>query len=62
VTGWDVTADVQAFVSGSATNYGWMIRDDVEGSSTSRAVTFSSKEAANIPRSPQLVVNYRTDS
>jgi hypothetical protein len=25
---WDVTADVQAFVDGSATNYGWTVLDE----------------------------------
>jgi hypothetical protein len=40
-TGWDVTADLAAFVAGTATNNGWMIRDDVEDFGPSaRTTTF----------------------
>lgn len=59
VTGWDVTADVNAFVSGAATNNGWMIRDDVEGSATARNVRYSAKNLANLAQAPQLVITYR---
>jgi hypothetical protein len=55
---WTVTSDVQKFVSGTATNFGWMIRDSVELSSANVG-TFSTKELANLAQSPQLVVNYR---
>ncbi|MFH1104788.1 MAG: DNRLRE domain-containing protein [Actinomycetota bacterium] len=58
VTGWNVTTDVAAFVAGTATNYGWMIRDDVEGSSTSRNARYVSSEANQPPRGPQLIVTY----
>ena len=58
VTGADVTTDVASFVSGSITNAGWMLRDDVEGSSTVRTTTFASKEAAVVIRAPQLVVTW----
>ena len=58
VTGWAVAADVQAFVSGTATNNGWMIRDDVEGSSTTRTGTYSTKNLGTLARAPQLVVTY----
>ncbi len=47
-----------SFVSGSITNAGWMLRDDVEGSSTVRTTTFASKEAAVVIRAPQLVVTW----
>jgi hypothetical protein len=57
---WAVTSDVQKFVAGTGTNYGWMIRDSAEGaSSTARTATFATKEAAVLAHSPQLVVNYR---
>jgi hypothetical protein len=59
VNGWDVTADVQAFVSGGATNQGWMIRDDTENSTTSRNVRYASKQAANTARAPQLIISWR---
>src|SRR4051812_40259690 len=34
VVGATVTSDVAQFVAGSATNFGWMLRDDVEASAT----------------------------
>ena len=58
VTGGDVTADVQAFVSSTATNFGWMIRDDVESSITAMASTYSAKNLGTLAQSPQLVVTY----
>ncbi len=58
VTGADVTTDVAAFVSGSATNYGWMIRDDSEGSATARTTTSSAKDLGTLARAPQLIVAY----
>ena len=58
ISGAIVTADVAAYVAGSATNAGWMLRDDVEGSSTARSTTFVSKEAAVVNRAPQLIVSW----
>jgi len=58
LVGGTVTSDVAAFVAGSATNFGWMLRDDTEGSATTRTVTFSSKELATVGQAPQLVVTY----
>jgi hypothetical protein len=58
VSGWNVTADLQAFVAGTATNYGWMIRDDAEDSVVSRASTYEPKDQANVARPPQLVITY----
>src|SRR6185436_1784429 len=43
VVGGTVTTDVAAFVAGGSTNFGWMLRDDVEGSATARTTTFSAK-------------------
>jgi hypothetical protein len=59
VTGWDVTADVQSVLSGGS-NFGWMFRDDVEGSGTARDAKFSTREAATLAQSPQLIVTYST--
>jgi hypothetical protein len=58
VVGGTVTTDVAAFVAGGATNFGWMIRDDTEGSATTRTATFSAKELGTIAQEPQLVVTY----
>lgn len=58
VTGAIVTADVAAWVAGSATNFGWMIRDDVENSATARTTTFSAKELSTLAQEPQLIITY----
>jgi len=55
-----VTADLQAYVAGSATNYGWMIRDDAEGSATTNTEALSAKELGTLAQEPQLVVSYVT--
>jgi hypothetical protein len=60
VVGGTVTSDVATFVAGSATNFGWMIRDDTEGSATTRTTTFSSKEQGTVAQEPQLVITYVT--
>ena len=53
-----VTTDVARFVVGTASNFGWMLRDDAEGSSTTRTTTFASKELGTITQDPQLIVTY----
>ena len=53
-----LTTDVAAFVAGSQTNLGWMIRDDVEGSATTRTNTFSAKQLGTVAQMPQLVITY----
>jgi hypothetical protein len=58
VVGANVTTNVAAFVAGTSTNFGWMLRDDVEGSATASTSTFSAKELATLARAPQLVVTY----
>jgi hypothetical protein len=60
VTGGTVTSDVAGFVAGSATNFGWMIRDDTEGSATTRTATFAAKQLGTLAQEPQLVVTYVT--
>lgn len=57
-TGANPTADVAAWVAGMATNHGWMLRDDVEGSATTRTETFSAKELNTVAQAPQLVVTW----
>jgi hypothetical protein len=56
--GFDVTADVVAFLGGTA-NDGWMIRDDAEDSGTNRRVTFGAHEAGNLAQAPQLLITTR---
>lgn len=58
LTGASVTTDVAAFVAGSATNNGWMLRDDVEGAATTVTITVSGKELGTVAQVPQLVVVY----
>lgn len=58
VVGGTVTADVATFVAGSVTNFGWMIRDDAEGSATTRTATFAAKELGTVAQEPQLVITY----
>ena len=60
ITGGVVTSDVAAFVGGTATNFGWMLRDDVEGSATLRTQTYSAKNLGTASQAPQLVITYVT--
>jgi len=57
VVGATVTSDVALFASGTA-NYGWMLRDDVEASATTRTSTFSAKNLGTLSQAPQLVITY----
>lgn len=58
VTGATVTSNVASFVSGGSTNLGWMIRDDTEGSGTTRTTTFAAKDLGTVAQAPQLVITY----
>jgi hypothetical protein len=60
LVGGTLTTDVASFVSGASSNLGWMIRDDVEGSATTRTATFAAKELGTVAQEPQLVVTYVT--
>ena len=53
---WNVQSDVAAFVALSATNNGWLVRDNAETSSNATTV-YSSKEAS-VGNRPELVVSY----
>lgn len=55
-----VTTDVAAWVAGSSTNNGWMIRDDTENSATARTTTFSAKNLGTAAQAPELVISYVT--
>lgn len=56
---WDVKADVAAFVSGAATNQGWLVKDLLEGDALGAEAVFSSREHATAGQRPVLVVTYR---
>jgi hypothetical protein len=60
IVGAIVTSDVAAFVAGTATNYGWMLRDDVEGSATTYTQTYSAKNLGTAAQAPQVVITYVT--
>jgi hypothetical protein len=60
ITGGVVTTDVAAWVAGSASNFGWMVRDDVESSGTARTSTFSAKDLGTAAQAPELVITYVT--
>jgi hypothetical protein len=57
-TGGVVTSNVASFVAGTLANFGWMLRDDVEGSTTASSQTYSAKDLATPARAPQLVITY----
>lgn len=52
---WNVTADVQAFLAGTAANAGWLVKDDTE-SGTGVEFIFASKDNATVSHQPQLVL------
>jgi hypothetical protein len=52
---WDVTADVAAFVAGTAPNYGWLVKDSNEG--TGKESRFASRET-NTANRPQLQITF----
>jgi hypothetical protein len=53
---WSASADVQAFVSGAATNVGWRLGDSAEGVALGPVLSLDAREAAT--GQPQLVVVY----
>jgi hypothetical protein len=60
IVGADVTTDVVAFVAGSVTNFGWMLRDDAEGNAVALTFTSSAKNLGTASQGPQLVITYVT--
>jgi hypothetical protein len=51
---WDVTSDVSAFLAGTASNNGWLVKDANEG--TGAEFVFASRENGTPTKRPQLVV------
>ena len=56
----DVTSDVAKFVVGTATNYGWMLRDDAESSLIPQTTSFASRSNNVAAQAPTLMVSYTT--
>jgi len=56
---WNVTSDVQAFISGSQGNFGWRIKDQIESASGDFQSTFGSREATDTEHDPRLVIVYQ---
>jgi hypothetical protein len=56
VVEWTATSDVQAYVTGSATDLGWRVSDSNEGIVLGTPLTVGSREAAT--GQPKLVVTY----
>jgi len=54
---WDVAADVQAWVNGTATNYGWRVKDQTEDGGNLLS-TFRTHESALVAERPTLEVTY----
>jgi len=55
---WNVAADVGAWVSGTAANYGWLIKDAAENSGVQQRGRFASRENGNAGLNPALAVTY----
>jgi hypothetical protein len=57
---WNVTADAQSFVTSSATNFGWQLRDSTESSAPPRTAIFRTREWTTAAQRPTLTVIYAT--
>lgn len=53
---WDVTADVAAWVAGTATNWGWWVLGDEVNNNSNKVIT--SAEGATAANRPKLVVTF----
>ena len=53
-----LVSDVQGFVNNPSTNFGWIIKDQTEGSSNQDWVRFYSKEYTGTTLRPKLAVTY----
>ena len=63
---WDVTSDVQDFLSGAATNYGWEIKDNNETPSNNYNTLYRTREHPSNEQggvtNPYLQINYVCES
>ena len=53
---WNVTADVAAFLAGTAPNDGWVVKDVNEG--TGSEFRFASRETGTVASRPQLAITF----
>jgi len=56
VVSWTATSDIQSFVAGAATDFGFRLSDNAEGAALGVPLVLNSREAAS--GLPQLVVTY----
>lgn len=55
---WNVTSDVQAFLDGTSSNFGWRIKDQTEDAATARTGQFRSAEYTTASQRPILEITY----
>lgn len=55
---WDVTRDVQKFVDGTYSNYGWRINDSIESEHTGFQGKFYSRESNDTDKRPILEITF----
>jgi len=58
---WDVTSDVQSFVDGTFTNYGWRLSDSIENSHpTAYEAKFHSRDSNDADKRPVIEITFRS--
>jgi hypothetical protein len=55
---WDVTSDMQAFVNGTYSNYGWRLNDSVESEHNPFEGKFASRENNDVDKRPVLEITF----
>ncbi len=55
---WNITSDVQGFVDGTYSNYGWRLSDGVESSETPYEAKFHSRESNTVDKRPVLEITF----
>lgn len=59
ILSWDVVTDVRGFVSGTTTNYGWMVKDQTENAADPGVGgALASREDTSSGRRPTLIISY----
>ncbi len=59
---WDVTSDVSAFVAGTYSNYGWLVKDGTENGSNLATTFYTKDEATQTTLRPKLTVTFTASS
>jgi hypothetical protein len=55
---WNVLTDVSAYVGGTATNYGWLVKDNSEGAAPAQTGTYATRENATTANRPKLSITF----